>query len=218
MDNRFDDLAPDKTREERIEIAKNFARYCEAHENELFAGGVITHATLTGAGFKDGETIDSRLIFLFTAIAYLNSSILSQLRGHDDLAMLKLFDAFYFFGFQDSGDLRQFIEDDAMERVFKSERSSTAAQKKFELREPIRKRARELLDQRNQWSSREAAMRIVGAILFQEFGDHFRQKNPDEDKDNEKGQSRAMQLVKAVIAELPNPEKRFARKSNKRSK
>lgn len=174
--NRYHDLSPEKSRDERDQILKDFASYCEAHESELFVSGVATHATLVGAGFKEGEKIDTRLIFLFTAIAYLNPSLSSQLRGHDDLAMFKLFDANYFFGFQDSGDLREFIEEEATKQVFKSERSSAAAQAKFELREPIRERARELLNERGQWTSREAAMRILGDILFQEFRDHFRQK------------------------------------------
>lgn len=201
--DRLDDLEPEKSKEQRTMMLEGIAKFCEDQPDRLLKGPVISHDALTAAGLENGEKIDTRLIFLFTAAAYMSSSFQSLRTGDEAMAMLKLFDANYWFGFQESGDLRQFVEEDAMAKLVVSERASDAAQKKAAIREPARARAREMVESK-KWSSREVAKREVSEAILKDFPALFL----DLDK--------SYRFVQDVIAKMPNADHLFLRKSNRK--
>ncbi|MBN8750169.1 MAG: hypothetical protein J0I65_22045 [Variovorax sp.] len=204
IEERFSDLAPEISAASRKKALAAIDDYRQIHQLGVLREPIISPEAMAATGLLPSENFDSRIVFLFTACAYVSLAFDAFGRGDDASAMLRLFDANYWFGFQESGDLRPYVTDEALESIFRTDRATMAAQAKVAKRQPVKVRAAQLIIQHANWDNRNQASIAVAEQLIKEFSENL------------KTESAAQKLVAGVIAELPNSQQYFKRSSNKK--
>jgi hypothetical protein len=120
----LDELEPEKAPEDRRKVLTQLANFCVLNATEILNGPIVSKNAMRAAGYDEDPKGDTRIIWLLTAAAYVSISNLLVRTGKDAAAMDYLVNAKYWIGFQDSGDLRKFVEEDAISSNHQRERNS----------------------------------------------------------------------------------------------
>ncbi|WP_140863145.1 hypothetical protein [Variovorax guangxiensis] len=221
---RLDELEPEKAPEDRRKVLTQLASFCALNTKDVLNGAIVSKKAMQAAGYDEDSKGDTRIVWLLTAAAYVAlASVLAQ-AGRDAAAMHFLMDAKYWIGFQNSGDLRKFVEEGTISSIHQRERNSKYAKlkhaKEAERYATMMAQIREFVQQRRDWPTRSVFIQEASASLIAANPAYFSEISrgiEDEADKADKVMKESERLAKRGYNSIDDPDQYFKRRRTKRT-